>query len=199
MVESKNILLENFKNRKSVKEGVAYQEALRLVNLYRSLSCFGNEFVEKYNQMLLSTSPAVRRLLNTFMGGEEVEDYLEYLEQNSHLSDQEVEQMTKEEVSNNKGYLPEPEKDIVYGEKSSSQESSVVSQKEWEEMKKQKQFLMEQVQFLLKELAGSSQGGDFSNQKLDSLMASNRFKQVNNPRENYSEIVEETTEVKDHE
>ena len=80
MAENTEILLERFKAKKAEKDSASLQEARRFVNLYRSLSCFGNDFVDKYNEMLLMIKPNVRRLLSTFMGGKEVEDYLEFLE-----------------------------------------------------------------------------------------------------------------------
>ena len=90
MLESSQVLLQHFKARKSEKDRQATQEARRLVNLYRSLSCFGDGFVGQYNQMLLSVKPNVKRLLRNFMGGEEVEDYLEFLQENAHLSKDKV-------------------------------------------------------------------------------------------------------------
>ena len=52
MAEDTKILLKNFKEKKAEKDSTSLQEARRLVNLYRSLSCFGDDFVEKHNEML---------------------------------------------------------------------------------------------------------------------------------------------------
>ena len=179
MTDTKNVLLESFKNKHSQKETEFSREALRLVNLYRSLSCFGSEFVDKYNQMLLSASPAVRRLLSSYMGGEEVEEYLEFLQQHAHLSDSEMEKETANPIQT-KGYLPLPDADIS---KSESAERVSVSKKEWENLKAEYQALKQQTQLLLK--AVEKQGIYYQNPKLKS--------------ENYSEIIEDNMEDKDHE
>ena len=178
MTESKNVLLESFKNRHSEKETIFSREALRLVNLYRSLSCFGSEFVDKYNQMLLSASPAVRRLLSSFMGGEEVEEYLEFLQQHAHLSDSEVEKETTAAVQT-KGYLPTPDSDIS---KTRGDKNVSIPQKEWENIQAEHLALKQQNQQLLQAL---------SKQK-ESAFNRNRV-------ESYSEIIEDNVEDKAHE
>lgn len=175
MVNSKNVLLDSFRKKQATKETALSQEALRLVNLYRSLDYFAPEFVDKYNQMLLKTSPAVRRLLGTFMGGEEVEDYLEFLQQNAHLSDSEVEQKTDMDAKN-KGYLPEPEADIA----SSSNNNSQIYKDELDKLKSEQKLLKDQIQNLLDQLGRTSSKNSF----------------ISN---SYSEIVEEAQEEKGHE
>ena len=187
MAENKNVLLESFKNRQSEKNTFASREALRLVNLYRSLSYFNPEFVEKYNQMLLSSSPAVRRLLHTFMGGEEVKDYLDFLQQNAHLSDTASEQNQNFETQTI-GYLPQPGSDI--GLTKNNEENFYVSQSEWEKLKQEQKVLQERLQTLLKEIEETKQKGIGFNQK--SAYASSVNK-------NYSEIIEEASEDKPHE
>ena len=179
MTESKNVLLESFKNRHSEKETESSREALRLVNLYRSLSCFGSEFIDKYNQMLLSASPAVRRLFSSLVGGEEVEDYLEFLQQHAHLSDSEVEKETVNPIQK-KGYLPSPDADVL---KTGQGGSVSISQKEWENMKTEYQSMKQRIQYLLKIF-----------EKQGIAIPEQRF----NPN-NYSEIIEDNAEDKDHE
>ena len=184
MTSSKNVLLDNFRKKQANKETAFSQEALRLVNLYRSLDCFASEFVDKYNQMLLGASPSVRRLLGTFVGGEEVEDYLEFLQQNAHLSDVEVEQKTDMDIKS-KGYLPEPNSDI-----SSSQNNVQFSQDEFEKLKAEQKLLKEQIQKLLNQLGQTSQQPkpNFKNSFVSSPSS-----------DTYSEIVEEMQEEKTHE
>ena len=193
MAETKNLLLEKFKNRQSEKDTVIFQQAMQLVNQYRSLSSFGNEFVDQYNQALLNASPAVKRLLSTFMGGEEVADYLEFLQQNFHLQGDELEQQENADTKNS-GYLPEPDADMPL---QNNNASSPVSQMEWEQMKNDNIILKEQVQLLLKELGNLKQNPttNFS----DKREAPMRLPQTKKAGENYSEIIEESGEEKAHE
>ena len=145
MVESSQTLLQHFKAKKSEKNSVALQEARRLVNLYRSLACFGDDFLAEYNKMLLDTKPSVKRLLGTFTGGDEVEDYLEFLQENAHLTKAEVEQNTSQGNFQTKGYLPTPDEDV----KSETSNGMVtISKEEWEKMKAQKEALTKQLQSL---------------------------------------------------
>lgn len=196
MAETKNLLLEKFRNRQSEKDTVIFQQAMRLVNQYRSLSYFGNDFVDQYNQTLLNASPAVKRLLGTFMGGEEVEDYLEFLQQNFHLQGDEGEHQKNVEIKN-KGYLPEPDADMDIGTPGNS---SSVSSIEWEQMKADNIILKEQVQLLLKELGSLKQKpvtGSLG-EKVPSASPV-RFSQPKSAGDNYSEIIEESGEGKAHE
>ena len=192
MPETKNLLLEKFKNRQSEKDTVIFQQAMQLVNQYRALSFLGSDFVDQYNQTLLNASPAVKRLLGTFMGGEEVEDYLEFLQQNFHLQGDELLQQENVETKN-KGYLPEPDADV--GWKNNSSES--VSLKEWEQIKEDNIILKEQIQGLLKELASLKQASGTGS--FDKKAPSLRFSRTNNVGDGYSEIIEETGEEKQHE
>ena len=186
MADSQNTLLESFKNRQADKNEAVAREAFRLVSLYRSLSCFGADFVDKYNQMLLAASPAVRRLLSTFMGGEEVEDYLEFLQQNSHFS--EVKTETQDEIQiSNKGYLPSPESDAATEGGNSTKEKLSISVSDWEKMNAEQKQLKEQVQFLLNELGKNKRSATES--KAPSTAPFNR----------YSEIVGDSTEEKKYE
>lgn len=145
MTESSQTLLQQFKLKKSEKDSVALQEARRLVNLYRSLSCLGDDFLNEYNQMLLEVKPSVKRLLTTFMGGSEVEDYVEFLQENAHLSKTEGEQQNISGVSQAKGYLPSPEADIAMRGQG---EMMTVSKEEWEKMKLQNETLLKKLKGL---------------------------------------------------
>ena len=186
MAETTQILLERFKSKKAEKDSTSLQEARRLVNLYRSLSCFGNDFVDKYNQMLLTSKPNVRRLLSTFMGGKEVEDYLEFLEQNTHVSvSGKGENKSSTELPQNKGYLPDPDFDL--GTKK-EQGMISVSEKEWNEMQAQKDALVKQTQELLSALK-KLEGNKFSSPQ---ATAPNLSATKSPSFENYSEILEDT-------
>ena len=95
--------------------------------------------------MLLDTKPNVKRLLGTFMGGDEVEDYLDFLQENAHLTKAEVEQNTSQGNFQTKGYLPVPDEDV----KSEMSNGMVtISKEEWEKMKAQKEALAKQLQSL---------------------------------------------------
>ena len=172
MTESSQTLLEHFKAKKAEKDSVALQEARLLVNLYRSLSCFGNDFLEKYNQMLLNAKPGVRRLFSMFMGGDEVEEYLEFLLQNVHLTKEEVEKNTTQGIAQTKGYLPTPEADIP----SEGQPGMItISKEEWDKLNAQKETLAKRLQVIsdaAKKTESSALGADFGH---------------------YSEILEETS------
>lgn len=177
---SKN-LLEKFKAKQSEKDTALLQEARRLVNLYRSISCFGDDFVDQYNKMLLNVQPNIRRLLRNFMGGEEVESYLQFLEQNIHLSQNGSEHKNEMNTLQTKGYLPDPSMD----ERGGIQKGKItVSESEWEEMKEQKKALLEQTQMLLKRL-----------ERLEQNISGTK-RPLNTPSsyENYSEIIEESGE-----
>ena len=174
MQEAGQNLLQRFKAKKTEKDSVALQEARRLVNLYRSLSCFGDGFLNEYNKLLLNTKPGVRRLLSTFMGGNEVEEYLEFLLDNAHLSGSEEEQKADFDVSQSKkGYLPTPDADLQQQETSDGMIK--ISKEEWEKMKSQYENLMKQLKLLsgtAKTVGTSAERSDF---------------------ENYSEIIEDTS------
>lgn len=183
---SKNLLIR-FREKQSEKDSSSLLDARRLVNLYRSLPCFGDGFLDQYNQMLLSVKPNVRRLLRNFMGGEEVEDYLQFLEQNVHLSDTQEEQKTTNEALQKTGYLPDPDEDTT---NAPSDGMIKISESEWKQVNAQRESLLEQTQNLLKALGKLEHDSSVSKKMAPS------FK--NNPStssfENYSEIIEESGE-----
>ena len=183
MVEVTQSLLERFKAKKAEKDSNALQEARRLVNLYRALPCFGPDFVDKYNQMLLASKPGVRRLLGTFMGGKEVEEYLEFLDQNAHLSTSEKDEGEEETVvTQNKGYLPTPDEDLG----TSKTGNISVSETQWREMQAEKEALAKQTQDLLnalKKLEGKQMSSP-QGQEVGTFGKPSSF-------DHYSEIVED--------
>ena len=96
-----------FLKQRNSKTNAAVQEAQRLVNLYRVLGEFGNEFVGQYNNMLLSASDEVKMALKALVGGEGVRLYLEFLNSRVKQSDG----GSEERENKNVGYLPPPEAD----------------------------------------------------------------------------------------
>ena len=160
-------LLQTFKERKRTKDNLDVQEAKRLVNLYRSLHCFGPEFVEKYNQILLNSTPGVRRLFGTFMGGQEVRDYFEFLQKNAHDSGQKVPGETFDSVSQTKGYLPEPTQET-------SSSVSGMPSSEWQQIKERQELLSKQIQQIMQ------------------ILGQTQKRKVPAVGDDYSEIIEET-------
>ena len=70
----------SFLKQRNNKTNEAMQEAQRLVNLYRVLNDFGADFVDQYNVMLKSASDEVQMALKALVGGQEVRQYLEFLQ-----------------------------------------------------------------------------------------------------------------------
>ena len=190
MVEATQSLLQRFKAKKAEKDSNALQEARRLVNLYRSLACFGDDFVGQYNQMLLAVKPGVRRLLATFMGGKEVEEYLEFLEQTAHLpvSDKGAEEMS---VPQNKGYLPTPDEDMTVPKKDNS---APVPDTQWQEMQAQKEILVKQTQELLNALKKLEE----KPAPVSQIQGTRTFEKPSS-FDRYSEIIEDTAGGKNNE
>ena len=130
--------------------------------------------------MLLTSTPGVRRLLRTFMGGDEVLEYYEFLHQNSHLSAQDTSENKTVQSVAGKGYLPEPEEDISTMESGGSS----FSKAEFDKMKEQQKALSEQVQLLLRRLKQqTSSSYSSAGKNSDSL-------------DSYSEIIEEESSGK---
>ena len=61
-------------------------EAQRLVNLYRNINAFPEEFHAELDQTLLHTSSEVQSTLTRIVGGEEVRRYLDFLKENKTYS-----------------------------------------------------------------------------------------------------------------
>ena len=185
MSEATQLLLQRFKAKKTEKDSTSLQEARRLVNVYRSLSCFGDAFIDKYNDMLLHVEPNVRRLFGTFMGGKEVEDYLEFLEENAHLSVSEKGQNKTVGVSQTKGYLPNPDSDDTATLKKDG--TIAITEQEWKEMKAQNAALAKKTQDLLNIVTKLEE-------KNGSQVSVGRASMTkSSPFERYSEILEDTT------
>ncbi len=166
MVDAANTLLQQFQKQKVSQESETLQAAQRLVNQFRSLRFLRESFVEEYNTQLLASSPDVRRFLGSLMGGNEVRNYLEFLEKQTHQQVEDGENSNQSQISSD-GYLPSPDNDLKMEKNAPT--GATVSLAEFEQMKEQQKILMEQTQQLLKKLnqqgassSGSSTVGRYS-------------------------------------
>lgn len=71
--------LDAFIKQREKRQNDTGIEATKLVNLYRQLPLFGEDFLETYNKMLLDASPEVQMTLSDIVGGSVVRQYLEFL------------------------------------------------------------------------------------------------------------------------
>ena len=97
------------KQRNSKTNGVM-QEAQRLVNLYRILNDFGEDFVNEYNTMLKNSSDEVQMALKALVAGQEVCQYLEFLKSEDQKEDQ---KNSTEEANKQVGWLPSCEQEAA--------------------------------------------------------------------------------------
>lgn len=142
-------LLQEFQKQKVSQESEVLQTAQRFVNQYRALSFFDPSFLQEFNTQLLACSPDVRRFLTTIMGGNEVLNYLEFLEkQMPAISQNENESGGNQPEIALDGYLPMPESDLSL----SDGDMISVPKQEWQELKAQQKNLMEQTQQLFRQL-----------------------------------------------
>ncbi len=77
--EAKTTVLDAFLKQRAKRQNNTVIEARRLVNLYRHLSLFGTDYLEKYNAMLMAATPEVQMALSDIIGGTIVRQYLEFL------------------------------------------------------------------------------------------------------------------------
>ena len=69
--------LDAFVKQREKRQNDTGIEANRLVNLYRQLPLFGEDFLETYNKMLLDASAEVQMTLSDIVGGSVVRQYME--------------------------------------------------------------------------------------------------------------------------
>ena len=144
MEQQKNsaaIRLKTFLDNKNTKANTALLQAQKMVNLYRALDDFGEEFVNQFNSELLEISENSELMLNALIGGNEVRQYLDYL-RHTNTSDKDVEQ-GDDQVVQPQGYLPGPEQDV--DEKGDPKSSNYVSQVDFEKFKAEQADLMRQL------------------------------------------------------
>lgn len=169
MENSATILLENFRKQKVSQESEVLQSAQRFVNQYRALNFFDPSFVEQFNNQLLASSPDVRRFFTSIMGGNEVLNYLEFLEkQQPQTLGQDSDNQSQMDIATD-GYLPQPEADLS---SQSTSQTFTVTQEQWHSIQEQQKLLMQQTQQLMRQLNGQSQT-------------------ATTPIERYSEIIDE--------
>ena len=85
------------------------EEAQRLVNLYRHADAFGEEFMPKLDQMLLSATPEVQMALSDILGGQIVRRYCAYLKEKTAPQKAVEEDTTDKRLAPEQGYLPQPD------------------------------------------------------------------------------------------
>jgi hypothetical protein len=77
--EAQKEILSKFALKKREKEEVVAKTAQRLVNQFRALSAFRDDYVVTYNNELMQTPDDVINYLPTIIGGPAVREYLDYL------------------------------------------------------------------------------------------------------------------------
>lgn len=111
---SKNTILEAFLKQRAKRQNSAAVEARKLVNLYRQLSLFGDDFLDKYNEMLMAATPEVQMALPDMVGGAVVRQYLEFLKGRAKQNDtdaviSEEEAVDAYQYRHAESYLPSPD------------------------------------------------------------------------------------------
>ncbi len=76
-----------------------YVTAQRFINVYRQLHVLREDLVNRYNEMLLAIDADTRTTLTDIPGGNDVRNYLEYLEQQKYGEDYHAESDEDIEVS----------------------------------------------------------------------------------------------------
>lgn len=173
----------SFLKQRNSKTNVAMQNAQRLVNLYRVLNTFGPDFVDEYNVMLKNSSDEVQMALKALVGGEEVRQYLEFLQSEDKKSEQEN---SSTDANQQTGWLPSCEQESA-GKIASN--GSFVSVDEWQNfVKDQNEKLMKMSEELKAEqTAALTRLMD----QLAVLKPAGQASPSKAPPPQYSEIIEE--------
>ncbi|MBR5130441.1 MAG: hypothetical protein IKV03_04375 [Alphaproteobacteria bacterium] len=212
---AKNSLLEAFLKQRAKRQNSAAVEAKRLVNLYRQLSLFGDEFLEKYNVMLLEASPEVQMVLPDIVGGTVVRQYLEFLKGRAKQSDadsiiSEEDAVDAYQYRHAESYLPTPDEvppfsmevNVGGGVSNGIDTATLSAQLNAFEraLEQQNAFLVQalaqfkQEAVLRSELSNSSQSSDFTQMQKDVLseLLTRQNEQMN---ANINTILSQTQEI----
>ncbi len=189
MVDKETVVqtkFHSFLKQRNSKTNVAMQEAQRLVNLYRVLNDFGSDFVDEYNVMLKNSSDEVQMALKALVGGQEVRQYLEFLQS------EDDKEKVKQDSSNSSqtGWLPSPDMDQ---NEVSVVEGKGVSSATWEAFVKQQDEKFSQMVSELK-MEQTEALTRLMNQLSSSLQAQKQTPAAPVPKpvqSEYSEIIED--------
>ena len=109
--EAQKEILSKFALKKREKESTVTKTAQRLVNQFRALSAFRDDYVVEYNEELLNASEEIISFLPSIIGGPAVREYLDYLlahKQQGKVFDQNNIDFS---ITKKQGYLPSPDED----------------------------------------------------------------------------------------
>ena len=179
MTEQKNTGAEKLKaflTTKNTKTNTAMQQAQKMVNLFRSVEDFGDDFIDQYNNELLQISNDAELMLNALVGGSEVRQYLDYLRNASKTQDDNT---SDQQTNAFRGYLPGPENDIQ-----TSSSSEIKSDIKYVTMEDFEKFKSEQME-LISRLMHDKRTADNSPTEPTSASAQTH------PSMDYAEIIEE--------
>jgi len=128
--EAQKEILSKFALKKREKEEVIATTAQRLVNQFRALSAFRDDYVVTYNKELMQMSDDVINYLPTIIGGPAVREYLDYLLAQRKQGKEYDNENIDFSIMKNEGYLPSPDEDFDYsapqGSGSTSTDPSVI-------------------------------------------------------------------------
>ena len=107
-------LYDAFLNKRENSRNTAAQTAQQLVNLFRHLPHFGDDFIQEFNKRVLSMPADVQMALSDLVSGPSVRQYAEYLRMHqinapslsSNTSESFAETVTE-------GWRPDPENDLT--------------------------------------------------------------------------------------
>lgn len=177
-------LYVSFWNKQENARNTAIQTAQQLVNLFRHLPHFGDDFIQTFNQRVMSMPPDVQMALSDLVGGPAVRQYADYLKARHGINAESTLDSNQIDETARDGWLPDPENDfgaidslsLSNAEKSSSQTSGTLGSGGAHRLKKLMQTLiamqqnesMKQTAFLQAALQQLQEG--LSRQLTESMM-----------------------------
>lgn len=190
MTKTENTITSKFHaflKQRNNKTNAAMQEAQRLINLYRVLGAFGPDFVDEYNKMLMQSSDEVQMALNALVAGQEVRQYLEFLQQ-EEKGQKGDESVDKKAVQT--GWLPLPE-----DEQPQTGEAKSISNADWAAFMKAEEEKIAKIISSLREEQETALK-NLSDQLTSTLQIRPGSISKEEEPENYSEIIEEKSKEK---